>query len=218
VGTWAWLGPRLYDPFLALGERRGLQQRRRQLLAGASGRVLEIGAGTGLNVRHYPAGLDELVLAEPDLQMARGLQAHVAAQPRKSTVIKAPAEELPFDSHSFDTVVSTMVLCTVPVPLLALNEVRRVLRPDGQLLFIEHVRSDDPSSARWQDRLHPVWKPFALGCHCNRDTLGNLQEAGWAIASLQRFEWRGMPSIVRPVVAGTARPTDPINVSPVDRR
>lgn len=207
MGVWAgWLGPRLYDPFLALGERRGLQQRRRELLAVARGRVLEIGAGTGLNVRHYPAGLDELILAEPDPQMARALQSRVAARGAASAVVESAAEDAPFDSDSFDTVVSTMVLCTVADPLAVLREIKRILRPDGQLLFMEHVRSDDPKTAGWQDRLQPVWKPFALGCHCNRDLLGHLDANSWAIASLERFEWRGMPFVVKPVVAGMLRP------------
>lgn len=207
MGAWSWLGPRLYDPFLAFGEWRGLQQRRASLLAGARGRVLEIGAGTGLNVRHYPGQIDELVLAEPDPQMARGLRARVAGHPASPTVVAAPAEELPFDSGTFDTVISTMVLCTVPELPPALREIRRILRHDGQFLFMEHVRADDPRLARWQDRALRIWKPFALGCHCNRDTMTVLRESDWAIHSLQQFEWRGMPFIVKPVIAGSATPT-----------
>lgn len=204
MSTWSWLGPRLYDPFLALGERRGMQARRRSLLAHAHGRVLEVGAGTGLNTAHYPSGLEELVLAEPDRHMARVLRARAAARTVPPVVLDAAAEHLPFDSRTFDTVVSTLVLCTVRDPRAALLEVRRVLRPGGQLLFLEHVRSDEPTAARWQDRLQPLWEPFALGCHCNRDLLDDLRATDWAIELLARFAWKGMPSVVGPVVAGRA--------------
>jgi ubiquinone/menaquinone biosynthesis C-methylase UbiE len=205
MSVWSWLGPKLYDPFLAVGELRGLRRRRRDLLAEARGHVLEIGAGTGLNVRHYPR-VDELVLTEPDPQMTRRLHARLAGHPISPSVVEAPAESLPFDSGSFDTVVSTMVLCTVPDPGRVLDEVRRVLRPSGRFLFIEHVRSEQPRLARWQDRLHPLWKPFALGCHCNRDTMALLATSGWTVDALRQFTWRGMPFLVRPAVAGSATP------------
>src|SRR5215210_3378008 len=135
----------LYDPFFWVAERAGMAARRRALVAQAHGRVLEIGAGTGLNLRHYPDGLD-LVLTEPDDAMAERLRARVAALGRRAAVVPAGAEALPFADDSFDTIVSTLVLCTVPDQPAALREVARVLRPGGRLLFAEHVRSD---SARW---------------------------------------------------------------------
>ena len=205
MSVWSWLGPRLYDPFLALGELRGLRQRRRELLADGRGRVLEIGAGTGLNVPHYRA-VEALVFTEPDRHMARRLNSRLIGHPASPRVVEASAEDLPFDDGSFDTVVSTMVLCTVADPGRALAEVRRVLRPDGRFLFIEHVRSDQPGLARWQDRLLPVWKPFAMGCHCNRDTLKMMLTSGWKVDELQHVQWRGMPFLVKPVVAGAAMP------------
>lgn len=205
MSMWSRLGPLVYDPFLALGEVRGMRRQREALLADARGRVLEIGAGTGLNLRHYPE-VDELVLSEPDRGMARRLASRATGHPATPTVLESPAERLPFDSGSLDTVISTLVLCTVPDPAGTLAEIRRVLRPDGQLLFIEHVRSDKARVARWQDRLQPAWKPFALGCHCNRDTLGMVADAGWTVHMRQRFSWRGMPFIVKPVVAGAAVP------------
>lgn len=205
MSVWSWLGPKVYDPFLAVGEWRGMRQRRRMLLADARGHVLEIGAGTGLNVRHYPQ-VDALVLTEPDPQMARRLRSRVVGHPLSPTVLEAPAEDLPFVDGSFDTVVSTMVLCTVSEPRHALDEIRRVLRPGGRFLLIEHIRSDQPRLARWQDRLHSVWRPFALGCHCNRDTVALLSSAGWTVDALQHFDWRGMPFLIKPAVAGAVIP------------
>jgi ubiquinone/menaquinone biosynthesis C-methylase UbiE len=131
----------IYDPFLALGERRGMAAHRRALLAGARGRVLEVGAGTGLNLAFYPASLDELVLTEPDAAMRARLRRRVARRRPHATVAADRAEALPFADGSFDTVVCTLVLCTVPDPAAALAEFRRVLAPDGRLLFIEHLRA-----------------------------------------------------------------------------
>ncbi|HEX6460877.1 MAG TPA: class I SAM-dependent methyltransferase [Thermoleophilaceae bacterium] len=196
---------RIYDPFLWLAERGGMAQRRRDLLASARGRVLEIGAGTGLNVRHYPPGIDELVLTEPVASMARRLERRAARHDGKPRVVVAPAERLPFPDNAFDTVVSTLVLCTVPEPDQALAEIRRVLKPDGALLFIEHLRSDVERWGRWQDRLERPWAAFASGCRCNRNTLDLLGESGMHLAELDRRKWRGMPRVVRPLAIGSAR-------------
>ena len=193
----------VYEPFLWLGERAGMAERRRRLLAGASGRVLEIGAGTGLNLGHYPETVDELMLAEPVAGMAQRLEGRVREWGRDATVVRATAEELPFADGSFDTVVSTLVLCTVEDPERAVSEVRRVLRSGGRLLFVEHVRSDSPRLARWQDRLEAPWRAFADGCRCNRDTL-SLLESHLTVRSLARDAWRRMPRIVRPLLVGEA--------------
>ena len=201
------LNAAVYDPVLSLGERRGMARRRASILAAARGRVLEIGAGTGLNAASYPAGLDELVLAEPDAGMARLLERRVASTPPASParVVLAPAEELPFADASFDTVVSTMVLCTVPDVHDALDEIRRVLRPDGQLLFIEHVRDAGGRLSRWQDRLNAPWRVYASGCNCNRDTVAELGHA-FELHDIRRERWSGMPRIVHPLVLGRALP------------
>src|SRR4051794_9334539 len=199
VSVWGRIFALAYDPFLASAERRGIAAARRDLLADAHGRVLEIGAGTGLNVAHYPAGLD-VVYTEPDPHMARRLRARV------TDLVEAPAEALPFADGSFDTVVSTLVLCTVSDVPAALAEIRRVLRPGGRLLFLEHVRA--PSGSRlehWQDRLHGPWKAFACGCHCNRDLPSTLREAGFDVDA-QPLEWRFMPAVVRPGLPRPARP------------
>jgi ubiquinone/menaquinone biosynthesis C-methylase UbiE len=193
----------LYDGILAGTEKAGLREKRRELLAGASGRTLEIGAGTGHNIELYPQTLDALVLTEPEAPMARRLRAHVGDGVQ---VVEAGAEALPFGDDEFDTVVSTLVLCTVPDPEAALREVRRVLRPDGRLLFLEHVRAHDEGTAKWQDRLMPVWRFMGRGCHPNRDTAATLRAAGYTIERLDEDKMPKAPPIVRPLIAGAARP------------
>jgi ubiquinone/menaquinone biosynthesis C-methylase UbiE len=180
-----------------------MRRHRRELLAKARGQTLEIGSGTGLNLVHYPDDLDGLVLAEPDSSMRKRLQATVRRTERKAQVIDAYTEELPFDDASLDTVVSTLVLCTVDAPDVALREIRRVLRPDGQLLFIEHVRSESLLLARWQDRLARPWQRFAEGCRCNRATLELIEACGFAVDA-HSAAWRTMPLIIRPLAIGRA--------------
>lgn len=205
-GLQARFGALIYDPFLALGERRGMAARRRELLGATSGRVLEIGAGTGLNLAHYPPGVTRLVLTEPDPGMRARLERRVARAGRDGVEVSgAGAEALPFPDASFDAVVCTLVLCTVPEPDAALAEVRRVLRPGGRLVFVEHVRSDRPRLARRQDRWARPWAGFAAGCRCNQPTLELLAAAGLEVEALDRARWRGMPSVVGPLVQGSAR-------------
>jgi ubiquinone/menaquinone biosynthesis C-methylase UbiE len=203
-GAWSRLVAAIYDPFLAFGERRGMHERRRRLLGRAHGRVLEIGAGTGLNLAHYPAELDELVLSEPLEPMARRLERRLGRGGVTGRVVRAGADALPMEDGSIDTVVSTMVLCTVPDPEAALAEIRRVLRPDGRLLFCEHVRSDSQRRSRWQERLARPWQAFADGCRCNQDTLGMIERA-LRVERVERDEWRGMPGLLRPLIVGEAR-------------
>jgi ubiquinone/menaquinone biosynthesis C-methylase UbiE len=191
----------IYDVFLALGERQGMRARRSALLAGADGRVLEIGAGTGLNLPHYPAAA-QLTLTEPVAPMRHRLQERVRAAGRPADVVDAKAEALPFDDGSFDVVVSTLVLCTVDDPHGALREIRRVLRPGGQLVFIEHVRAAG-SAAWWQDRLAAPWAAFAGGCRCNRSTTAMIGQHFRRTAA-DGDAWRGMPGLVRPLTIGRA--------------
>jgi SAM-dependent methyltransferase len=167
--------------------------------------VLEIGAGTGLNLAHYPDPLDELLLSEPVDPMARRLESRLRRSGVCGRVLRAGAEALPVATGSVDTVVSTLVLCTVPDPAAALEEIRRVLRPDGRLLFCEHVRSDASRLSRRQERLARPWEAFADGCRCNQETLA-LIERSLRIERLERQEWRGMPGLVRPLIVGEARP------------
>lgn len=178
-----------YDLMLASMERNWLGRRRHELLAGLSGRVLDIGAGTGANLPHYRAAT-EVVLAEPDGAMRAKLtgKLHQAAVPVRTS--DAPAENLPFPDDSFDVVVSTLVLCTVEYPDRALAEVRRVLAPGGRLVLLEHVRGGD-RLGRWQDRLTPLWRHLAAGCHLNRDTRAAVERAGFTITEFEAV--REMP-------------------------
>ena len=204
---------RFYDRMTAASERAGLGEMRRELLNSATGRVLELGAGTGHNLEYYTGAVTELVLTEPDPHMAARLRERVAREPAvpgHPRVVEASAEELPFDDDSFDTVVTTLVLCTVPNPERALAEARRVLVEGGRLLFLEHVRSSRPRAARWQDRLERPWGFFAAGCHPNRATGQLIADAGFWIDSLEPGKLPKAPRIVRPVIRGIAqRPTAP---------
>jgi ubiquinone/menaquinone biosynthesis C-methylase UbiE len=203
---WSRVFAAVYDPVLWTGERVMMRGQRRDLLRHARGRTVELGSGTGLNLAHYPAGLDDLILTEPSPPMAARLTRRVRRSGRAAQVLNAPAERLPLDDNSVDTVVSTLVLCTVDEPDAALAEIARVLRPDGQLLFIEHVRADSPRLAAWQDRLAEPWRRFAEGCRCNRPTLDLITAADLGVEHLTTASWRGMPAIVRPLIAGRARP------------
>ena len=204
--AWARAFAVLYDPFLWVAEWAGLRARRKELLSRAQGVTVEIGVGTGLNLPHYPDGLSELVLVEPDVAMRSRLETRVRRSGRRARLIDGSAERLPFADGSVDTIVSTFVLCTVDAPDLALREISRVLRPGGQLLFIEHVRSDSPSLAYWQDRLARPWRRFAQGCRCNRATAELIVSCGLELEQVHQASWHAMPPIVRPLVAGRAHP------------
>jgi ubiquinone/menaquinone biosynthesis C-methylase UbiE len=207
--AWGRVFAAAYDPFLAAAERAGMRRHRRDLLARARGRTLEIGAGTGLNLEHYPRGLEDVVLAEPDPWMRGRLERAVQRADSRARVIAAPAERLPVDTATVDTVVATLVLCTVDDLESSLREIARVLVPDGQLLLIEHVRSGSAGLARWQDRLATPWRHFAEGCHCNLATADAIGHAGFDLDA-RPAAWRGMPPIVRPLIIGQAtRPARP---------
>lgn len=192
-----------YDRQLAKVEKAGLQAIREALLAGASGRVLEVGGGTGANLPYYGPGVGSLTLTEPEPAMLRRLERRVHEQAPETKVIQAPAEDLPFDDDSFDVAVSTLVLCGVDDQSLALTELRRVLRPGGRLIFIEHVRSDEPGLARWQDRLNGLNK-FVACCDCNRRTLDSINEAGFEVTEVEHTSLQKVPPFMRPLIAGTA--------------
>jgi SAM-dependent methyltransferase len=202
---WPRIGALLYDPFVWVAELAGMRRSRRALLAQASGRILEIGAGTGLNLAHYPEQMHELVLMEPEPAMRERLTRRIRRAGRQATVVDAAAEALPFADGSFDTVVCTLVLCTVSAPDRALGEIRRVLGPGGRLLFIEHVRADDPKVARLQDRMLPINVRVAHGCHCNRPTLDGIRTAGFEVTELEHGTLPHAPRFIRPLIVGVAQ-------------
>ena len=192
-----------YDPQMARVEKAGLSAFREGLLAGAKGRVLEIGAGTGANLRFYGPAVSSLTMTEPEIPMLRRLERKVREQSPAATVLRAPAEDLPFPDGSFDVAVSTLVLCGVDDQRRALRELRRVLRPGGQLLFFEHVRSTDASLARFQDRMNG-FNRFVVGCDCNRPTLDTIGEAGFAVTQVEHIMWPKAPKFASPAIVGSA--------------
>lgn len=192
----------LYDRMGRAAERGWMGERRSRLLSGVRGAVLEIGGGTGANLPHYrDAGC--VVVTEPDPFMRRRLRPRLGYAHGAVEVSEAGAEALPFEDGTFDAVVSTLVLCTVPDQRAALAEIRRVLRPDGRLLFIEHVRGEG-LAARFQDGIEPLWMRLFGGCHPNRNTLRSIGEAGFGIEALERFRPPEPFSGIVPHVQGTA--------------
>jgi ubiquinone/menaquinone biosynthesis C-methylase UbiE len=192
-----------YDRQIRGVEQAGLSDIRRELLANAEGRVLEIGGGTGANLSFYAPQIESLTITEPALPMLRRLEKRVSGATLRPTVVRAPAEELPFEDASFDTVVSTLVLCGVGDQPRALAEIRRVLKPGGRLIFIEHVRSDDPGVARLQDRMN--WLNRAVVCcDCNRATLTAIEAEGFRVDGVKHTELPKAPKFVRPLIVGTA--------------
>ncbi len=197
----------IYDRMLAGSEKAGLSDRRADLLAEARGQVLEIGAGTGANLPHYPAAVARLTLIEPDPHMAGRLRDKLAAAPPRFEfdLIETSAEQLPFEDARFDTVVSTLVLCTVADPERVLAEVARVLKPEGRLVLFEHVRDpENERRARWQDRLERPWGWIAGRCHPNRDTRATLEAAGFDVSSIEPKTFPKGGPVVKPMIQGSA--------------
>lgn len=201
---WRRMFAALYDSVSKSSEKAGLRDERHELLAGATGATIEIGAGTGLNLEHYPQAVTRLVLVEPDRHMRRRLERRLDALGRSAEVVDASAEDLPFPDATFDTAVVTLVLCSVPGQSEALEEIARVLRPDGRLLFLEHVRSDEPRIAKRQDRIRPLYRLFA-GCNPNRDTLAGIESSAFTVESVKHGEVPKAPETGRPLIVGTAR-------------
>jgi ubiquinone/menaquinone biosynthesis C-methylase UbiE len=193
--------PRLLDFAMT---NRVLVQPRRRTLSRATGRILEIGFGTGMNLAHYPPSVRCIEAIDPDVDLDRYSQPRIAAASIEVDFHHLDAEHLPFEAGSFDTVVSTFTLCSIPDVAHALGEVRRVLRPGGQFLFLEHGRAPDPAVARWQDRLNAAWMPLAGGCHLNRPTLALIEHAGLVAGPLRHYYLRHAPRFVGYLTEGAA--------------
>jgi len=204
MSLWGRIFAALYEPVLRVSERNGLADLRADLLAQARGRTLELGAGTGLNLGHYPAAVTGLVLTEPEAPMAARLEQRVRARGAAVRVVRAGAEELPFADGSFDTVVATLVFCSVTDLERSLVESRRVLAPGGQLLFLEHVRHPDAKRARHQQRLTPIQRRLACGCHLDRATPAAITAAGFALTDERREHFPKAAKVLQPLAIGRA--------------
>jgi ubiquinone/menaquinone biosynthesis C-methylase UbiE len=202
--TWGRMFAALYDRGLSGTEEAGLREVRREMLAEAQGSTIDIGAGTGANLGLFPEAVTALVLSEPDEHMAKRLRRRLAESGAEAKLVEAPAERLPFGNSSFDTAVFTLVLCTVPDPRAALLEAARILKPGGRLIFVEHVRSEEPGLARWQDRLERPWRFLGDGCHCNRDTVAAIEASPFELERVERGRLPKAPPIVRPLARGSA--------------
>ncbi len=191
----------VYDRLIRGAERKFLGAHRDWLASRLTGKVLDVGCGTGLNFGHYPAAV-EVVAVEPDPHMLRRARARATALGRQIGLLEAGAEDLPFPNGSFDTAVATLVLCTVTDLDCSLGEIRRVLRPGGALRFFEHVRSPSPGWARFQDAVTPIWRKVGAGCHPNRDTVSAIERAGFRVVELERYVKGPYP--IRVFVRGAA--------------
>lgn len=199
---------RMYARVATQAEGRGQREHREKLLAPPlTGRVVEVGAGHGLNFARYPSTVDEVVAVEPESHLRQLAVEAAAAATVPITVVDGTASALPLDDDAFDVVVSSLVLCSVPDQAVALAEMRRVLRPGGELRFYEHVRSE----ARWHARIqwladHTIWPYLAGGCHAARNTAAAIEAAGFTIERCERFRFvptRGVPT--SPHILGLAR-------------
>jgi len=199
---------RIYPPLSRSMERHGFAEQRQRMLAPTTGRVIEVGAGNGLNFAHYPAAVSEVVAVEPEDHLRDLAREAAALAPVPVDVVDGVAEELPFPDGSFDAAVASLVLCSVEEPDRAAAELLRVLRPGGLLVFLEHVSSDSPSRRRVQRGLDAVvWPHVSGGCRLSRDTMGTLTAAGFAIEAQHRLSSGGLGFLdpTAPHVSGLAR-------------
>ena len=203
----AWLLAPIYDRFMRVSEEACLGRWRAELLKDLSGNVLEIGSGTGATLPHYPKTVTRLVLSEPDPNMRRQLQKKLAAsEGSRAEVSDASIAALPFEPASFDAVVCSLVLCSVPEQKAALAEIARVLKPGGRLVFMEHVAADGkPGRLKWQRRIEPLWKRCMGNCHLTRRTEAAILAAGFEFERIERESIRKALPIVRPSIRGVAR-------------
>jgi ubiquinone/menaquinone biosynthesis C-methylase UbiE len=202
---------RFFDRLSRLMERE-VAQHRHELLAGLSGRVVEVGAGNGMNFQHYPSTVEEVVALEPEAYLRDKAEETARDAPVRVTVRDGLADPLPLQDGDFDAAIASLVLCTVPDPGRALGELRRVLKPGGELRFLEHVRSERPRKARLQDRLDRsgIWPRVGGGCHCARNTVAAIEAAGFDIERVESLEFGPSWIITNPHVLGSARAPDSV--------
>lgn len=218
MGIYAWVMAKGYDFAIHKTEQRCLDHWRRDLLARASGHILEIGAGTGLNLPHYPAGLSKLTLSEPDPHMRKQLLNKISGTSQQPVQVNDwHAEQIDLPDNSVDTIVSTLVLCSVNCVQQTLQELSRVLRPGGQLLFLEHVRAAEEKIIRWQKRCEPLWRCCCGNCHLTRDTIYSIEETGMVIEEIKEDDIVGAPAIVRRSLRGHARKPEHNNTPQEER-
>jgi len=202
----SWILAKFYDRVMADAEQKCLHDWRKSLLSNLSGEVLELGCGTGANLDFYPTTIKHLVFAEPCLNMQKQLQKKLTQYPRlDATILDYDGNTIPMPTGTIDAVVCTLVLCSVSDPQQTLAEIHRVLKPQGKLIFIEHVASvNNPNRFKWQKRLEPIWKIIGCGCHLTRQTEQNIIQAGFQLQEITRESMRGVPAIVRSSIRGIA--------------
>lgn len=201
---------RMYERVAPVFDAKGGAAHRDELLAGLAGRVVEVGAGTGLNLGRYPAGVTEVVAVEPESYLREKAEAAAEAAAVPVHVTDGVAAELPLETTSCDAGVASLVLCSVDDPRVALRELARVIRPGGELRFYEHVRSTSPVLGGAQRAVDLVWPHVTGGCHTSRDTVAAIAEAGFVVERVRRFTFRPMITTapVAPHVIGVARRPD----------
>ncbi len=200
---------RVYPRIAAFADAHGSIEHRQEMLAGVRGRVVEIGAGTGSNFRHYQPEVTQVMAVEPEPRLRALAEKAATEAPVPVEVVAGLAEELPLEDDGFDVAVCSLVLCTIADVPGALAEARRVLKPGGELRFYEHVRSERPGFRRVQQVLAPLWRLPGGGCHLTRDTERAIQEAGFTVKDIRRFYFliNGRANPASPSIIGTARPS-----------
>ncbi|MFP5440794.1 MAG: class I SAM-dependent methyltransferase [Gammaproteobacteria bacterium] len=185
---------------------RPFRRDRERLVARASGRVLEIGAGNGANLPCYTPAATDIVLLEPSRAMLAEAQqrSHKLHDPGRFSFVVGGAEALPFPDQSFDTVIACLVFCTIPDVENSAREAFRVLKPGGQFLFFEHVAHPRENVRRWQERVNPLWKKLACGCQLNRDTAATFRDAGFRFVEFEAFEHPKVPALANAIIRGSA--------------
>ena len=206
----SWLMAKVYDSFMGKTEEKYFSKWRSTLLGNLIGNVLEVGAGTGVNIYYYPSVISKLTLTEPNPNMLKILSKN-AKQRNDITVEihKATVEKLPFPDNSFDFVVCTFVMCSVISPQKSLSEILRVLKSGGKYIFIEHVANTENNRVyKWQKRIEPLWKFISGNCHMTRNTVKEIKASGFEILDLHTDHTRGLPPIINPFIRGIAKKHD----------